>query len=182
MVCDKFGTIGLLYASGELSEAEAREYRAHLGSGCPDCAREAEAYRTERAAFYTVDILGEDPSPTVDAEILRVCANPKALTRTTAFMPMVFIKKYAAAPIFVMLIAVAIGVYVRHHSMNAADLRAELTNGTAAEAVTVAAEHGVSDVDSPKPATADSAASDDKTIPRTRGNLNIPGVHTVSGE
>ncbi|MDR0330091.1 MAG: zf-HC2 domain-containing protein [Chitinispirillales bacterium] len=191
MECSKFEVSGLLYVSGELSDSEAREYESHLGS-CEECRAETEAYRRERAAYYTPEILGERPRPEVDSEILRVCSNPKKAAAAT-FMPMLFLKKYAPIGVFLMLVMVAIGGYIRYHSMAADDLRAKYDAGKSTDAVAIERPKTAAIGDSAqaaaggdeKLALSDSAASagdSNAAFSKTRGNLDVEGVVPVKGE
>jgi len=176
MACGKFEESGLLYLSGELGESEARGYESHLGE-CGECALETESYKREHAAFYSAEILGENPSPAVDSEILRVCAGAKG-GRALAFLPMAFIRKYAPIPLFLMLVMVAVGGYVRHHSMNAESLRAKLdapaTGILAAspDRAAPAADDGEDESDS---------SADGLTAPKPMGDMSMEGVMTVKG-
>jgi len=179
MGCTKFEELGLLYVSGELGEAEASAYESHL-SECDECKQEVEAYQKERASLYTADVLGESPSPAVDAEILRVCSNPKNMRPPAAFMPfMAIVKKYAPVPLFLMLIMVAVGGYVRYHSMNADNMRASIATD---EAPTVAHDDPSAMPMMPEELVLSDSLNDSNNIaPRTRGNMDMEGVVTVKG-
>jgi len=183
-VCNKFEESGLLYVSGELSPAEAREYEAHLAE-CEECRRETEAYRKERAELYTADILSERPSPAVDAEILRLSSAVKKTP--TVLTPMLFLKKYAPVPVFIMLVMVAVGGYLSYHSMIAKSIFAKY-GGTAATSPPIVND----DIQVPTPvndeelAMSDSGKSVQDTnsnaqFPQTMGNMNLEGVVTVKG-
>jgi len=187
MACNEFEVSGLLYVSGELNAGEAAAYEAHLGK-CEECRRETDAYRHERASLYTAEILGDNPSEAVDSEILRVCANPKKMIASSAMTPMMFIRKYAPVPIFLMLVAVAIGMYVQYHSMSAVNLRAKLTDeATAVEALArtssqTPAEQNATEVNADdKLVLADSSNDSGRIPPKSMGNLEMEGVVTVSG-
>ncbi|MFW6245016.1 MAG: anti-sigma factor family protein, partial [Fibrobacterota bacterium] len=65
MACSKFEESGLLYCSDELDEHDIRRFEEHLEK-CEECRLEVEAYKRESASFYTVDMLGENPSEAVD--------------------------------------------------------------------------------------------------------------------
>ncbi|GBU21313.1 hypothetical protein R80B4_01202 [Fibrobacteres bacterium R8-0-B4] len=186
-MCNKFEETGLLYVSGELSPAEAREYEAHVAE-CEECRREVEVYRRERAELYTADILSDRPSPAVDAEILRVCSTVRKAPLTMT--PMLFLKKYVPVPLFLMLVMVAVGGYFRYHSMTADSLAAKY--GVEA---TPPAPSNVNDnlqtlppsLDNEKLAMSDSnksIQSKDTNTPysKTLGDLNREGVVTVKGE
>jgi hypothetical protein len=181
MGCNKFEESGLLYVSGELGNAEARAYESHLNE-CDECRQETEAYKKERAAFYTAGALGESPAPAGDAEILRVCSNPKNTRQPAAFMPiMTFIKKYAPVPLFLMLVMVAIGGYVRYHSMNANEMRANLTPDKTPVAANDLDTIHTPLTDQEVALSDDSLTDSNKIMPRTRGNLDKEGVVTVKG-
>jgi len=182
-VCNKFEEIGLLYVSGELSPAEAREYEAHLAE-CEECRRETEAYRKERAELYTADILSERPSPAVDAEILRLSSTVKKTP--TVFTPMLFLKKYAPVPVFIMLVMVAVGGYFRYHSDFAKSLVAKYANEPLPSLQN-------DDIQTPPPVNDEELAMSDSNkssvqdtnsnapFPQTMGNMNLEGVVTVKG-
>lgn len=178
MECAKFEELGLLYVSGELNENEAREYEAHLET-CEYCKRETAQYKEESASLFTADNLCAEPSPNVDAEIKRVCADPRAM-RKPAFMPMMFIKKYAPVPVFLMLVAVAIGGYIRHHTTTAEDLRVKYSAPAEDGAVDIA--DAAASVDYSGAATSDSAdidvdadASDSAVLQsRPLGKVGVP--------
>ena len=186
-MCNKFEESGLLYVSGELSPAEAREYESHI-AGCEECRRETETYRKERAELYTADILSERPRPAVDAEILRVCSNVKKTPAT--FMPMLFLKKYAPVSVFLMLVMVAVGGYFSYHSMTADSLVSKYGGEVTLPRST---PPDVNDNMQPPPpslndeelAMSDSGKSiKDTNAPysKTLGDLNREGVVTVKGE
>jgi anti-sigma factor RsiW len=129
MECPKFEELGLLYVSGELDGDEASQYEAHLNV-CPECKRETEAYKADRASLFGIGTLGEAPSEAVDREILRVCSAPKKQF-AASFAPLMWVRKYAAIPVFAMLLAVAVGGYYRYHSMTADTMRAKLSTEAA---------------------------------------------------
>jgi len=178
MECNKFEESGLLYVSGEFSAIEAAAYEAHLAE-CADCRRETEAYKKERETLFTADILSEAPSEAVDREILRVCANPKKKF-SFAIMPL-YLKKYAAAPVFLMLLMVAVGGYIRYHSMSAESLRTRLMTEAALSAEReLERDSYVPTVDYGEIAKADSGDSGSGTHARALGNLELEGVVPVS--
>ncbi|MDR2693320.1 MAG: zf-HC2 domain-containing protein [Chitinispirillales bacterium] len=184
-MCDKFEEIGLLYVSGELSPTEAREYEAHVAE-CDECRREMEAYRRERAELYTADILSESPGPAVDAEILRVCSTVRKAP--TVLTPVLFLKKYVPIPVFLMLVAVAVGGYFRYHSMTAANLVSKY-GGEAAQPDLPNVNDNIQTP--PAPVNGEELAMlDSNTVikdtnapfSKTLGDLNREGVFTVKGE
>jgi len=179
-VCNKFEVSGLLYLSGELGEGEARGYEAHLGA-CGECALEVESYRRERAAFYGPEILGESPSAAVDSEILRVCAGARG-ARPITFLSMAFVRKYAPVPLFLMLIMVAVGGYVRYHSMHAGIVRGRVVESApTAEALASSAPERAAAEEENALAPADSAAGGGSIAPRPLGDMSMEGVMTVKG-
>jgi anti-sigma factor RsiW len=182
MACNKFEELGLLYLSGELGKSEAAEYESHLNA-CEECRLETESYKRESSLFYTADIMGETPSAAVDASILRAGENLKK-AQMSVFMPMMFIKKYAPVPLFLMLVMVAVGGYIRYNSMNAEGLRAKLADETAA-ALAVEHNHQAAidlAVAREELTVIDSlGAVDSNGQQRPMGNLNMEGVVTVSG-
>jgi len=178
MECIKFEESGLLYVSGELGAAEAAAYEAHLAE-CADCRRETEAYKKESETLFTADILGAAPSEAVDREILRVCANPKKKF-SFALTPL-YIKKYAAAPVFLMLLMVAVGGYVRYHSMSAESLRTRLMTEAALSAEReLERDSYAPNVDYGEIAKADTSDSGSGAHGKPLGNLELEGVVPVS--
>jgi len=178
MECVKFEELGLLYVSGELNAVESSAYEAHL-TECAECRSEVETYKSERETLYTADILGEAPSEAVDKEILRVCANPKKKF-SFAVMP-IYLKKYAAAPIFLMLLMVTVGGYIRYHSMSAESLRARLISEAALSAERELERDGYTpQVDYDEIAKSDSGDIGIGTHAKPLGNLELEGVVPVS--
>jgi len=183
MECFKFEESGLLYVSGELNAAEAQAYEAHLAE-CAECRQEVETYKKERETLFTADILGEAPSEAADKEILRVCANPKKKF-SLSIMPL-YIRKYAAAPVFLMLLMVAVGGYVRYHSMSAESLRTRLISEAELErsaerelerdGYTPQVDYG----EIAKAAQADSGDTGNGARKKPLGNLELEGVVPVS--
>ncbi|MCL2218266.1 MAG: zf-HC2 domain-containing protein [Chitinispirillia bacterium] len=186
MACSKFEVAGLLYLSGELNASEAEAYKTHL-NGCEECRRETEEYEKERASLYTSEVLGDYPSEAVDNEILRVCANPKKMVAASAITPMMLIRRYAPVPILLMLIMVAVGGYVKYHSMSAGDLRAKLIAEDSAPPA-VATPETLPSQNSAETGTDENLALDDSSgdsgrVPvKPLGNLEMEGVVTVSEE
>jgi len=190
MACNKFEESGLLYVSDELDEHEIRQYEAHL-EVCEECRYETQQYGKERLAFYSAQILGESPSVSVDKEIMRVFAASSKKKYTSAYLPL-FLKKHAAAPVYLLMIMLAIGGYVQYHSMNAESMRAKLMTETALPASVAGAgasvsEQGVSGVSAIAFGETDSSAlfnsmgDSGAAFSQTRGNLNMEGVVTVKG-
>jgi len=179
-MCNKFEESGLLYVSGELSPAEAGEYESHIAD-CEECRRETEAYRKERAEFYTPDILSERPSPAVDAEIMRVCS---AVSKTPITLtPMLFLKKYAPIPIFLMLVMVAVGGYFRYHIITADNLAAKYEKETTTPSNDSTQPILVKEDEKLVMSDSNNLSNPDTNAPfsKTRGNMNLEGVVTVKG-
>lgn len=183
MACNKFEESGLLYVSGELDEHEIRQFEAHL-EVCSECRYETKEYKKEQAVFYNAKNLEETPSESVDKEIIRVCSVSKK-RYTSLFLPL-FLKKRTAAPLYILMIMVAIGGYVQYHSMNAQKMSVQLLSETAAPAAASAsAPVTEQDVSAIALSETDSAALFDSAaaFSKTRGNLDMEGVVTVkSGE
>jgi anti-sigma factor RsiW len=182
MACNRFEESGLLYVSGELDEHEIRQFEAHL-EVCSECRYETEEYKKERASFYNPTNFEEVPSESADKEIIRVCSVSKK-RYTSAFLPL-FLKKRTAAPLYIIMIMVAIGGYVQYHSINAQKMSAQLLSETAVPAA--ASESAVTEYDISAIASnvTDSAALFDSAaaFSKTRGNFDMEGVVTVnSGE
>jgi len=182
MECIKFEESGLLYVSGELSVSEAQAYEAHL-TECAECREEVETYKKERETLFTADILGEAPSEAADKEILRVCANPKKKFSLFTVMPL-YLRKYAAAPVFLMLLMVAVGGYIRYHSMSAESLRTRLISEAELSAERELERDGyapqVDYGEIAKAAQIDSSDSGNGARKKPLGNLELEGVVPVS--
>lgn len=117
MACSKWEQVGLLYTSGELSEADAREYERHV-EACRECREEIDMYKMEREQFYSEEMLGASPSPEVGKEILRVCGAKAQTTFSFAIFGTVVTRPVAAALLF-LLLGIGTGTYVAYHADNA---------------------------------------------------------------
>lgn len=73
MECGRWADEGLLFMARELDPAREEAYRRHL-SECLACRRELDDYTEMKRTVLLPEVLGEAPSATVDAEILRVCS------------------------------------------------------------------------------------------------------------
>jgi anti-sigma factor RsiW len=173
MDCRKWEEFGLLYSSGELDGKEARDYEEHLKE-CEECGKELYLYRREHERFYAAGVLGEAPSPAVDAEILRVCSDPRKQAAAFGFMP-AFIRK-AVVPALLLVVGFISAGYIMMNMENAGQLKAAAEKEKAA----VAAQQ-----QQPVPAVAaadsagDSAKAAAVNFAKTRGNLSGQGVVPV---
>lgn len=168
MECRKWEELGLLYSAHELNQAESGNYERHLAE-CEECRKELFCYRGERERFFTPGMLDEVPSAQVDAEILRVCTDPrpKISVAVPALFPAFFRKALVPATLFI------IGfISVGYIMMNMENARQTYRTTTAAvQQQVVPAQTAVAQK------TADSVH--DVNYARTRGNLNDKGVFPV---
>jgi hypothetical protein len=172
MECRKWEEAGLLYSAGELSGQETLDFEAHL-SMCEECGNELRYYRSEREQFFNVGMLGEVPSASVDAEILRVCSDPRPKVRIAATaLFTAFFKRQILVPAMLFIIGfISVGYIV----MNSENAR-QMSGSTAAAVGTKVELSSVKDIDSLK----DSLGADSKAnFASTRGNINDNGVITV---
>jgi anti-sigma factor RsiW len=172
MECHKWEESGLLYSSGEMNDKEARDFEEHLKE-CEECGRELYLYRREHERFYTPQILGESPSAAVDAEILRVCSDPRK--QAARFMLVPALLRKALVPALLLVVGFISAGYIVMNMENAGQLKAAAAQEKAAIA---ARQQPVSG-----PAAADSAG-DTTTVnfAKTRGNLSGQGVIQVLEE
>jgi anti-sigma factor RsiW len=171
MACRKWEETGLLYAAGELGEQEALDYETHL-AGCVECRDELERYRRERVRFFTTDVLGEVTSSEVDAEILRVCSDPRSRARISA--PALF-AAFFRRQIFIPAMLFVVGfISVGYIVMNMENARQMSAGATAA----VRSQQGASQIQTAE-AAADSLEDSLKGFADRRGNLSDKGVVTV---
>jgi len=107
MECNKWEESGLLYSSKELGELERTGYEEHLKE-CSECREEFQSYRAEHERFFTPAVLDEIPSADIDAEILRVCSDPRPKIRILA--PVL---KKALVPVMLFIIGFVSVGYIR---------------------------------------------------------------------
>jgi anti-sigma factor RsiW len=173
MECRKWEEAGLLYAAGELTAQETAGFESHLVA-CGECRNELRRCRMEHERLFTAEVLGEVPSAEVDAEILRVCSNPKPNVRITA--PALF-AAFFRRQVFVPAMLFIVGfISVGYIMMNMENAR-HMTTAAVRPAATIAAPQMAQTVtDSLK----DSLNGDSKAnYASTRGDLNDKGVITV---
>jgi hypothetical protein len=72
MECNKWEENGLLFASRELDEAQANQFRSHL-STCSYCSNELSLYALEKTKFFSPDVLSVQTTPELDIKILTRC-------------------------------------------------------------------------------------------------------------
>ncbi|MGA2508342.1 MAG: zf-HC2 domain-containing protein [Chitinispirillaceae bacterium] len=169
MECRKWEEFGLLYSADELGSTDKQGFEEHLKE-CEDCRKELFCYRGERERFFTPEILGESPSAKVDAEILRVCSDPRPKIRiaTPILLPAFFRK--ALVPVMLFVIGF---ISVGYIMMNMENARQTYRTTAAVQQQTLPAQPRVAQK------TADSAKETDVNYARTRGDLNDKGVFTV---
>ncbi|MBN2189478.1 MAG: hypothetical protein JW699_08485 [Chitinispirillaceae bacterium] len=171
MECRKWEETGLLYSAGELNAQEALDYESHLGE-CEECRKELSLYRGERERFFTAGVLGEAPSAKVDAEILRVCSDPRPRVRISApALFTAFFRRRVIVPAMLFIVGfVSVGYIMMNmenaRQMGGSTIAAIQQPKAAAPVVTVQA-------------VPDSLNDSLKGFASTRGNLNDKGVITV---
>jgi hypothetical protein len=173
MECRKWEELGLLYSAQELGPAEKSGYEKHLEE-CAECREELRSYGAEHDRFFTLAILGESPSADVDAEILRVCSDPRPKIRIAApfFLPKAFLRK-AVVPVMLFIIGFISVGYIMMNMENARQTVGKTTAAVQQPAQTITVQAAVAD------SVKDSLHNPDVNFARTRGNLNDNGVITV---
>ena len=171
MECRKWEEAGLLYSTGELSGKEALDYEAHL-RGCEECRKELAGYRSERERFFTPAILGEAPSAEVDAEILRVCSDPRPRIRIAApALFAAFFRRQVLVPAMLFIVGFISVGYIMMNMENARHVGANTTAAVQPQKPAVPVQTAQADADSLNDST--------KGFASTRGNLNDKGVIPV---
>jgi anti-sigma factor RsiW len=171
MECRKWEETGLLYSAGELDMQEAGEYETHLRE-CEECRTELSSYRSERERFYTEAVLGVAPSAEIDAEMLRVCSDPRPRIRIAA--PALFTAFFRRRVVVPIMLFAAGFISVGYIMMNMENARQMAARAQPPAPQVQVAE--VKEADSLK----DSLDRDSGVnFARTRGNLNDKGVVTV---
>jgi len=171
MECRKWVETGLLYTTRELTAQEALDYETHL-TACEECRTELDCYRREHERFFTVEVLGEAPSAAIDAEILRVCSDPRPKVRIAApALFAAFFRRQVLVPAMLFIVGFISVGYIMMNMENARQMAAHQPQKSAVQTMTAQAEP-----DSLK----DSLAGDSgANFASTRGNLNDKGVITV---
>jgi hypothetical protein len=170
MECRKWEEFGLLYSADELGTPARHDFEDHLKE-CEDCRKELFCYCGERERFFTPEILGESPSAKVDAEILRVCSDPRPKIRSaTPILLSAFLRK-ALVPVMLFVIGFISVGYIMMNMENAR--QTYRTTAAAVQQQTLPAQTRVAQK------MADSAKESDVNYARTRGDLNDKGVFTV---
>ncbi len=108
MDCSKWGETGLLFASGELDDAQTTQFKEHLAV-CESCASEFSQYSFEKKQYFTFDILADLPSARTDANICALCAKPFIPTGIGLFS-MSWVKR-AALSAFIFALGLGAGGY-----------------------------------------------------------------------
>jgi len=171
MDCRKWEETGLLYTAGELGSQEASDYEVHLGA-CEECRNELSCYRREHGRFFTAGMLGEAPSAKIDAEIIRVCSDPRPRVRISA--PALFTAFFRSRVLVPAMLFIVGFITVGYITMNMENARQMGGNTTAA----VQPQKPAAPVQTVQ-AVPDSLNDSLKGFASTRGNLNDKGVITV---
>ncbi|NLG17768.1 MAG: hypothetical protein GX556_10595 [Fibrobacter sp.] len=176
MGCSKWEDLGLLYSSNELDEQEAKSFKDHMGN-CEECRCEYETYRKEQSSFFTPEILGEMPSEKIDAEIKRVCSNPKKQYTSIGLLP-VFKKTFFSVSFFV-LGFIVVGYFtlnIENADKNRQSIVLEKTPDSSSPGSVETMAEGLNVADSLK---FDTLNDSNLYYSKNRGNLQIKGVYPV---
>jgi anti-sigma factor RsiW len=171
MECRKWEEAGLLYSAKELGAQAMRDYEEHLVT-CGECRNEIERYRAEQERFFTPGILCEAPSPEVDAEILRVCADPRPKIRMATPVLFPALLRRAFVPVMLFILGFISVGYISMNRENARQMKA-----VAVQRQTVAPQSAVAQAKADL--SKDSLRNREVNFARTRGNLDDQGVITV---
>jgi anti-sigma factor RsiW len=161
--------------SAELTDDQRRSFEEHLRE-CPECRAELEAYTRERETLFAPDILAEEPSETVNAEILRVCGSSRPAPTGLGLLAGFMLKPVAA--VLFLALGMAGGVYVAYQLQTPASA----PSGIAAEApshapvVSDSATEVASESDAADSLESDSAGT---SRPFGDGGAAAPGVVPV---
>ena len=177
MACNKWEEMGLLFSSGELSEEERRDFETHMLE-CSECTAERETYNRERKQFFSIDILGEDPSASCGAEILRVCSQGRKRLTAIQLFPLLLRKSAVSLALFLVGFTVVGYLTVRMDFSNESKSASNtIVNGEkgALHSVLAADEAANKPLDS----AVDSSRRNSINFANQRGNLNLKGVYPV---
>jgi hypothetical protein len=176
MECRKWEEAGLLYAAGELTAQEVGGFESHLAT-CGECRMVLECYRREHERFFTAEVLGEAPSAEVDAEILRVCSDPRPRVRIAApALFAAFFRRQVLVPVMLFIVGFISVGYIMMNVENARQMSGTATAAVRPAATVAAQQTAQAGTDSLN----DSLNGGSKAnYASTRGNLNDKGVITV---
>jgi len=171
MACSKWEETGILFSANELADKESRDYGEHLKE-CDECRSELNRYREEHRRFFTAENLGAAPSEKVDAEILRLCSDPRKRVAAPSLFPALFRKAFVPVALFVIGFF-AVG-YVMLNVQNADQMKAASVQK--AGGTTVAATQTVTNAPSvaQNDSLADSLGDNQNKVnyAKTRGTLS----------
>lgn len=109
MECARWDADGLLYMSGELRSEAAVKFEQHM-EACEYCRGELERYTKEKAAFFSVSVLQEPTSASLDEKVMSSCMKiPRPAAQAGLFVS--WVKKGAFAALF-LICGFAAGVYL----------------------------------------------------------------------
>jgi len=181
MECNKWEELGLLFSANELETNEMHEYKEHLNV-CDECRLEYDTYQKERAAYFTVEMLGGAPSKAVDDEILRVCSNAqKKVTQIT--FPFTLKKTVLSAAFFA--VGFILVSYISFNVINSKTSEPDLVEKNGAEEIIAnesSSNQSVAQVPVNDSSILDDAANADDSAryySKHRGNLEMNGVVPV---
>lgn len=122
MACAKWEEVGLLYTSGELDARERHDFLAHL-EGCTECRAEYEQYTGERKKVFALEVLGEEPSAKVNAEIVRICSAPRTVAVGFKIFGLALTRPVMAA--LFLALGLTGGTYIAYNVDNASNVAAK---------------------------------------------------------
>jgi hypothetical protein len=178
MQCCKWEELGLLYTFHELDDNNARDFEEHLKE-CGECREELFYYREEKKCLFTEVLLGDSPSPKIDAAILSACSNIRQKASFFSLMPM-FLRRSVVPVVLFAVAFISVG-YVMMNMENARELQAA-SGKSAVQAIgqrQIIASGPAESVASITDSVADSVNGSKMNYAKTRGNLEGQGVVPV---
>jgi hypothetical protein len=172
MECSICEDKGLVYCAREPEECETPEAHQHFADN-PECLSECEKYWKVQEECRAPGLLDAVPAPSIDAEILRVCADGRTHITAASAFPSFFRKALLPLSLFVMAF-IAVG-YVALNMGNARHTQGTGIAKASIKTVQPTAPQLATVKDSLKDSTKGSYA-------KNRGNLEGTGVITVDLE
>jgi hypothetical protein len=168
MECKQWEEKGLLFTADELDETQVTLFNDHL-QVCEGCREELARYRREKKEFLFPAMFEDEPSPAVDAEIIRVCSLPIRPALVSSVFPS-FIKNSLAA-LFILTVGFGSGAYFAGVKIESGIKLAKQNAVTMQKNALVERQEVIKN---------DSAARSD-SLPKVvkRGNLDVKGVIPV---
>ncbi len=180
MACNHWEEKGLLYTAGELDDDEQNAYKQHCAT-CDYCQNEIQVYYMEKKNLFLPEMFEDEPSSSVDKEIIRVCSQPIKPAVTAVVFPSLI--KNTIFALLILAVGFGGGAYFAGLKATTDIKRAEIAP---TENQKIASEQNktqtssqvASSQNSADNSLADSLNSDSTRIFK-RGNLNVQGVVPV---